>query len=1054
MYTRFSVQICAEIVLKRSKKPVLRTFRFERFVLKMCYALYPPILLYFTEYLSVLYQIDVNSLSVVVAFLQRFSLPFHFPLESFFLSFIFFSIVFSDGKVSFSQYLLTQDKVKLLKGKSTVAEESVFQFIPSIRMRNCESPSYQNFLPFDEELDEKLELAYEVRMHGERISTCFYIFTRGSISEEKLDAKVQSIIYSFNLNTDYVKMRYDALEDAFLNMIGGEYFTRVHKIKGEKNVLLLEVGGRTTYISVIVLKGSPDYASLDPGCMDTFVNSIQNLGVDVSFVVPFRFVKTSDCEQMLKKDLRVRIKVNGKIPVKYLEASPYLVVRGSSLESVKNHAKRVYVAASAAWSGVKERISVDFLNSDLTLKFLHHIICRRLLPEREIFSVQNLGIYLRIPKQSVGRIVNTPVMIPSRETKGPASENGRVLLGKTTLNGRSLPVWMDYDDFSKHLFIFGDSNQKTCFLLSLLQKFSKPWVVFDFNGDFGKLKEFCNETVSFFTPNSNSEPLRINLFDPKEKSPEEHAIFLVNVFKKIFEKDFDFAEKPLSRILSHFCNMDRCKQGLVELNKAFDEILKWKNSQKPSVIREFAAMVHRIQHGVMGKEVFNSGESNLDLRKLTDEYLVINLTTIISEADISEVKFLLTYILMLLFNNLTKHKNEITHITIINCPKNGSELINFLIKKFFNKSTPLNIVEGLILAASHTQDIKDIYDLDSCYQIIFNNVKEAENSSEMVEIKSEKLKNPDEKALMIIPGAENPVILYPDYDHRFATKEKTSSQFHEDHIKKNLKTLATSKKPKAEIRDDIDSDKSYSLSKDNFITADQLFNGFQSPSHISPKLSYNLSREQITAFVDKISHMLESEVYLTDIYISRLTGIPHKIVNKIIREALDPDLEIQRIFVPVVGNKANIPLYYSKFGPKYESVQDKYLKDNLEELCFKRSINWTVKRDPETGADGKIDSHVLKLITHIPEDDELKGVFQKLFLKSNQVAVLFLYDKDLEEVERLNRQWRLPLIMGCLSNLNAFLTEIMEAPNKKIPRKPYTLESDFKELISWLKTET
>nr|MDO8082180.1 hypothetical protein [Candidatus Freyarchaeota archaeon] len=941
----------------------------------------------------------------------------------------------------------------MLKGKSTVAEESVFQLLPSSREKNSEPPSYQNFLPFDEELDEKLELAYEVTIHGKKISTCFYIFTRESISEEKLDAKVQSILSSFNLNTDSIRVRYDALEDAFLGMIGGEYFTSTRRIKSEKNILLLEAGGSATYVAIIVLKGSPDYESLDPGCMDLFMNSIQNLDVDVSFVVPFRFVKTSDSEHMLKKDLKVRIQVNGKFPVKYLEASPYLVVRGPSLESVKNHAKRVCVAASAAWSGIKKRISVDFLDSDETMKLLHRIICRRLLPEREILRIQNLGIYLRIPNQSVGGTVKPPMLIPNREIKGTNSENNRVLLGKTNLSGRSVPVWMDYNDFSKHLVIFGNSNQKTCFLLSLLQKISKPWIVFDFKGEFYKLKDLCSGTVSFFTPNSDSEPLRINLFDPKEKSPDEHAIFLLSVFKKIFENDFDTVEKPLRRILSHFCNMDRCNQGLMDLNKAFDEILNWNNSQKPSVIEKLAAMLHSLQHGVLGN-VFIGGDSNPDLRKLTDEHLVINLTQIISEGDISEVKFLLTYIMMRLFNNLPNDKNGIRHITVINSPENGSELINFLTKAIFDKSTPLNTGEGLILAASHTQDFNAIYDLDSCYQIIFDSGREAENAAELIGIKSEKIKNTDEEALMIIPGAENPVILYPDYDKSLATKEKPSSQLQEDHIKRKLKTPAISRKPKAEIRDNLDSENPYSLSKDDFITADQLFRGFRNPNKTSSKLPYNLSREQIAAFVDKISLMLESEVYLTDIYISRLTGLPPKMVNKIIREALDTDLEIQRIYVPVVGNKANIPLYYSKFGPKYESVQDKYLKDNLEELCFKKSINWTVKRDPETGADGQIDSHVLKLITHIPEDDELKNIFQKLFLKSNRVAVLFLHDKDLEEAERLNSQWRTPLIIGCLSNLNAFLTEIMETSTKKIPSQPYTIERDLQELISWLKNDT
>ncbi|MEM3594152.1 MAG: hypothetical protein QXS27_05460, partial [Candidatus Jordarchaeaceae archaeon] len=397
--------------------------------------------------------------SVIVAF---FSSTFYSHFKLLLLMF-FLSIVFSNGKLSFSQYLLTQDRVKLLKGKNVVAEESVFQLVANVGGNNSEAFSYQLFLPFDEELDEKLELAYELRIHGEKISNYFYIFTRIPISEEKLDEKIQSILGSFNLKADYINQRYDALEDAFLSIIGGEYFTHVCKVRGEKNVLLLELGDSPIYIAVIVLRGAPDYESLDPKCMDIFVNSVKKLGGDVSFVVPFRFVKTSESDYMLKKDLKVRIKVNGKFPVKYLETSPYLVVRGSSIESVMSHAKRVCIAASAAWSGPKKRINLDFLDSNILMRFLHNIMCRQLLPEREILNIQDLSVYLRIPNQRTEVTAKCLKSTSSGEIKDINYKNNRVLLGKTILNGRSVPVWMYHNDFLKHLFIFGDSNRKTRF---------------------------------------------------------------------------------------------------------------------------------------------------------------------------------------------------------------------------------------------------------------------------------------------------------------------------------------------------------------------------------------------------------------------------------------------------------------------------------------------------------------------------------------------------------------------------------------------------------------
>ena len=1016
----------------------------------MFYTLYLPFVLRFNGFASVLFLLYGNHLSLGVDF--SLILTYSLNFELFVLPFlVFFGFVFSDGKMSFSQYLLTQDKVKLLKGKRVLAEEDVFQLLPRIRDENFEPPSYENFLAFNEELDEKLEFAYEVNVCGKKISSCFYIFTQQPLNEEVLDAKIQSILSAFNLNTDYMRASFDVLEDVFLGMIGGEYFSRIRKIKGERNILLLEAGGRATYIAVIALKGSPDYESLHPECMDFFVKSIQNLDVDVSLVIPFRFIKVSESENVLKKDLRVRILVNGKIPVKYFEVSPYLVVRGPSLESVKNHMKRVSVAVSAAWSGIKKRISVEFLDSNETKKLLHHIICRRLLPEREVFRIKNLSMFLRIPSQVVKEETKSSMVISGRRLKGNNYNNNRVLLGKTALGGRFVPVWMDYDDFSKYVVIFGESAQKNCFLLSILNKISKPWIVFDFKGEFCKLKDLCKDTVSLFAPNSDSEPLRINLFDSKEKSPDEHASFLLGVFKKIFEGDLDIVEESLHKILSHFCNKIRYKQGLKELNKAFDEILTINDSQQ-SAVSELVAMFRSLQHGVLDK-VFSSGDSNLDLRKLTNERAVIDLTRIISKADNSELKFFLTYILMYLFSNLPKGRSGVRHITIINSPENNSELINFLTKVVFDKSALQNIGEGLILFASEPQDLNSIDVLDSCYKILFNGVREVKKTAEILGINPEKIESLGEKALMIIPETEKQVTFYPYYDKSLFTDEASGSQVRGDHTTSMFKTPVPSRKNNEEIRDH-GSENTLPLMNGDFVTADALLKGVRNSNKISFDSPYNFSREQIEALVDKISHMLESEMYLTDIYISKLTGIPYKTVNKIMREALDTDSGIQRIYVPVVGDKANIPLYYSKYGPKYESVQDKYLKDILEEWCFKTDINWSIKRDLETGADGQIESHSLKLIVHIPEDDELKNIFQKLFLKFNQVAVLFLHDKVLEKAEELNSQWRIPLIMGCLSNLNAFLTEIRMASTEKILNQTYAREKDLQELISWLEADT
>ncbi len=1018
----------------------------------MYFALYLFIVLNFNGFVTVLFLLYGNQLPLG-SNLSSVSLPNSPSYESFVLPFlVFLSFVFSDGKMSFSQYLLTQDKVKLLKGKRVLAEEDVFQLLPRIRDEKFEPPSYENFLAFNEELDEKLEFAYEVNVYGKKVSSCFYIFKQQPITDEVLEAKIQSILSAFNLNADYTRVSFDALEDVFLGMVGGKYFAKIRKVKGERDILLLEASGRVTYVAVIILKGSPDYESFPPECMDFFVESIQSLDADVSLVIPFRFIKVSESENMLKKDLRVRILVNGKTPVKYFEASPYLVVRGPSLESVKNHMRRVSVAISAAWSGIKKRITAEFLDSDETKKLLHNIICRRLLPEREVFRIKNLSMFLRVPIQLVEEAAKYPMLISGKELKGNNYNNNRVLLGKTNMGGRSVPVWMDYDNFSKYIVLFGESYKKTLFLLSLVKRLSIPWIVFDFKGEFRKLKNLDGDSISFFTPNSDSEPLGINLFDSKEKSPDEHAYFLLSVLKKIFVGDLEIVEESLRKILSHFCNKIRYKQGLKELNKAFDEILTTNDSQKQSAVSELAAMFHNLQHGVLDK-VFSSGGSNLDLRKLTNERVVIDLSNIRFEYNNSELKFFLTYILMHLFNYLPKGRSEVSHITVINSPENNSELINFLFNAIFDKSTPQNIGEGLIMFVSLPQNLNGISFLDSCYKIIFSGVREAKKAAEMLKINPEMIESLGEQALMIIPETEKQVTFYPEYDKNLVTDEASSSPVRGKYVTSNFKTSSSSKKSNEEIRD-LTSENPLPLLNGDFVTADALLRGVRNSNKISFDSPYNFSREQIEALVDKISHMLESEMYLTDIYISKLTGIPYKTVNKIMREALDKNSGIQRIYVPVVGDKANIPLYYSKFGPKYESVQDKYLKDILEEWCFKTGINWSIKKDLETGADGQIESHALKLIVHTPENDELKNIFQKLFLKFDQAAVLFLHDKDLEKTEKLNSQWRIPLIMGCLSNLNAFLAEIRMASTEKILNQTHTMEKDLQEIISWLEADT
>ncbi len=969
--------------------------------------------------------------------------------ESFVLPFlIFFGAVFFDGKkVPFSRYLLTQDKIRLLRGKNVLSEETVFQLLPPSEKDGFNSPLCQNFLVPDVELDEQLEYAYEINVRGETISPCLYIFSKQPIIEEDLDEKVQSVLSTFNLGADYTRMRFEILEEEFLGLIGGAYFTAIRKVKGEKNILILDADGNPTYIAVLTLKGAPNCESLDPQCLDLFLKSIENLDTNLNLVIPFRFLKRRKSEQTYK-NLKTSVRVKSKTPIKYCEASPYIVVRGASLESIKNHMKRVHAAASAAWSGVRERINVEFLDCSIIKKFLHNIICRRLLPDKDVFFIKNLSIYLKVPTSTNEKKLNFP--IANENLKGNISNSDKILLGETALSGRTVSVWMDYENLLHYVVIFGESYEKSFFIMSFLKKIKKPWIVFDFKGDLSKLKDLFNDSISFFSLNSGSEQLKINLFDPKDKSPEEHASFLISIFKKFFENKLENMQEPLHRILSHFSNVLRCEHGLREFDNAFNEVLKINDSKKQTIIRELTLLLHNLQQGVLSN-VFSSSHSNIGT-EIADKRVIIDLNHPYSETDATGIKFLTTYILEILSRGSSEIVNGLKHVTVINCPENGSELINFLTKKVLDKSTLLKKGEGLILSATHPQDFKSIYSLDSCYTIIFGGLREPRRGSEIIGgINPEEIENLGGKALMIIPGTGNKIKFEPIWDKNLIKKEATIPALKVEPIDNRFKAPATLEMEEASDKLEL---KHQPLPvKNTFVTADQFLRGVRN-SKISFEPPYNLSSEQVAVLINQVLAILDSEIYLTDLFISKIIGIPPKTVNKIMREVLNTDSEIQRIYVPVVGSKTNIPLYYSKFGPKYENVQDKYLKDILEEMCFKNGINFSLKRDTETGADGKIESYTFKLFVHIPNDDELKSTFQKLFLKFNRVAVLFLHEKDLEKAEKLNSQWKIPILMGSLINLNTFLTEIVESSTEKTSNPSYTPERDLQELISWLRTET
>ena len=984
-----------------------------------------------------------------------FFLPFSlycFHFQQCVLPFImFFGAVFLDRKISFSEYTLTKDRVKLIRGKNLVAEEAAFQLLPNSEGVNSDFPPDNSFLTFDENLDGALEFAYEMNLCGKKLSYSLYVFTRQPVSEDVLDSRVHSIIAAFNLNSDYQRSSFEVLENVFLNIIGGKYFTRIRKIKGERNVLLLEQEGENTYLAVLVLKGAPDYESLNPEYINLFVECVQNIDADVSLVVPFRFITVCESESRVKKDLKICVRVNGRPPVKFFEVSPYLVVRAPTLESIKNHMKRVYTAACAAWSGTKKVTSVEFLDSEKTKKLLHNIICRLLLPEREIYRFKNLCVYLRTVARRLES--ETPAAITKENEKRKEeildSYNNRIPLGETMQNGRPLPVCLDYSDFSNCMVIFGESPRKIRFLLGLLKKITKPWIVFDLEGELCKLRDSFRDSVSFFTPLSELEPLRINIFDPLEKSPDEHASFLISVFEKILETDFGPVEKPLHGILSHFCDKRRCSQGLSELNIAFDEILKWSASKKRSAIGELATLLRSLLHGLLG-EVFGSGQPSVDLRKMTEKCVVIDLNRILPRTNPRELKFLLTLILMYILDNTPRVGGGIKHVTVINCHENCSELINFLTKKLFDESTK-PVGEGLILTVSHPQNLKSIRRLDSYYRIIFSSSRNVEKAAEILGISPETIENLGDMALMIIPETEKQVTFHP---HLIDSVRPKASAFHtrDDKLTVTPRVDGYPKRP-LENWENLYSKNSSSPLSGDFVTADAFLKGLPISGKARFEPPSGLSREQIDAFVDKVLLTLENEVYLTDIHISQLTGIPPDTVNKIMREALSVNSEIQRIYVPVVGSRNNIPLYYSKFGPKYENVQDKYLKDLLEELCFKTGTKLSMKKDLETGADGQIESYTLKLFVHIPKENELKNTLQKLFMRFNRVAVLFLHDKDLEKAQKLNSSWRIPLIMDCLRNLDTFLTEVRLASREKTLKHTYPSEEDLQELISWLEAD-
>lgn len=513
--------------------------------------------------------------------------------------------------------------------------------------------------------------------------------------------------------------------------------TLLPKIKGHesdksllqvKRTFLEEFSYDQRYASIILIEGLPEHKAYGELTQhDRFIRHCLNLQVEVTFVMNFKEakIKKGKLEKIAKEAengyLSNRSFRNVLIDdQKRQEASDYAAGLRSGYTKVS-----AYVLISAKDEEVCKRAALDIENSINTIySGTHYCVKTSALSGRKLKrAYKRTGLRLSVGKEmemSIFRLSpfthlpEKPILgidseyIPDFEIPFEATdvedgiEIGRVLRGEKELQ----PLKLKVEDLRRSMTILGlIGSGKTCLTKNLVLELSRKaphvnWIMFDYKSEYtqllSKLPTNLRSNVLVLAPGSEYAPLRINLFDPCDFSPEEHAdrVFSLirEVYSTMFQQDIDLSvqmERVLKDVLDEYVADPTARtKGFKGFLQALDNYATVHKNKFSFLEKTVTALYNRLEKFKRGalKKIFEIDKSNVSLDDLLKKKVIVDLGYMQSRrVPKDDIRFLMNFLVRLYGDYAIKRglQQNLRNLIIV-------EECQFLVPELYKKQTSID----------------------------------------------------------------------------------------------------------------------------------------------------------------------------------------------------------------------------------------------------------------------------------------------------------------------------------------------------------------------------
>ena len=515
------------------------------------------------------------------------------------------------------------------------------------------------------------------------------------------------------------------LRNAFWDVFGDFSDSKRHSVKFGKDMAVVNHNTKEIYSSILKIANLPTFQVRNgESQIDQFMRQCLGSRFDLSFIVSSEPIEIANFKTNAMANNKNASYHNQEINIReelrtirqseitgVWNVSGYVIVRSPSEEQLKGDIEKIKTIFNNIYEtqfsiSTKRQLKGEISRISFRLPLDNHFSA----------SSENLAILLHLPEKPVPSLDRTDVpefSIPSETTVANGIRMGKVLLGNQEL----YPIHLNLNDLRLNLHVIGEKGTgKSRLVMNILKGLSEmndeiKWTCFDWDGEYTCLDNMLRDGIVEYAPGSDLAPAAINLFDPRNSRPSEHArklfFMLSDIFPDIFGTEMeDIMTEIFKRTVKNV--KSRSIRGVINEIRTYVKENPPKIELRDETIKKIEQFFLRLKE--LGS-IFN-GEECLDFNKLIRGNAVINLKPLLMEGKENEARLFTNACLKNIIDDLSKGEpsRELNYLIVIEN--------SHLIAQSLFREVPENVLDdvplmlriagvGFIMVSPHPEILPD-----------------------------------------------------------------------------------------------------------------------------------------------------------------------------------------------------------------------------------------------------------------------------------------------------------------------------------------------------------